>query len=72
MKLSTLKKSASRSTHSRGHRLKWETHDGLFGQNPASAAIGVCKCGSSVFCTTAPWPNQTHIMGSAVAVNCTL
>jgi hypothetical protein len=69
MKLSTLIKSAQRSTASRGHRMKWGSVYGR-ADGPKSRNAECRKCGAFVTVHESPAPNQIDIGGEAVAVNC--
>lgn len=63
MKLTTLQRSATRTTTRRGHRLRWERH--------AKVWTGTCRrCGDYVQVNATPAPNGITIGGSAVAQNC--
>ncbi len=76
--MSSLKKSAQRSTSLRNHRMSWQPitiHEGWTphcGRTAARASqIGSCRdCGRVVVLTNYPAPNDIAIGGDALAVNC--
>ena len=68
-KLSTLRKSAQKSTKARGHSMRWRLVFGRAGGPLAQG--GACRhCGMEVWLHERPAPNQIDIGGEAVALNC--
>lgn len=70
MKLSSLKKSAQRTTALRGHRMQWREPYGR--ADGPKAQFGKCKhCGKEAHLTEGPAPNGIHTSGEALAMTCT-
>ena len=70
MKLSTLRKSAQRTTRRRGHTMRWRQPFGDATRNIYSQ-MGACRrCGMEVTLHERAAPNQIDIGGEAVALDC--